>query len=114
MTRVEFKSKVNEALVHTSRLIVRSGVPVAFIQMVALAGAFYVLHRDPRHALLAFAGPLALDTAVLAVWLTRVGKEFSMHAPSCPTCARHLGLLERRRVVARGICPQCNGALYES
>ena len=114
MTRIEFKSEVNKALAHTSRFLVRSGLPVMVIQGAVLIGLFYVVYHDPQHIGLAFLVALPVDTVVMAAWITRIGKEFSRHAPSCPNCRRHLGLLERRRVVAQGVCPQCSGALYES
>ena len=112
MDRIAYFQQVNVALIHARRRLIAYGAPLSIVQLAVVIAGFVVLQSHPDKLPYYFAIALPVSTAALLVWFISIGKVFKRFAPHCPSCAKPLAMLTRRKATSTGSCPYCQGALF--
>jgi hypothetical protein len=112
MDRTAFAQQVHVAMVCSSRKLRSAGLPASAMQICIVVAFLVLLRSDSKYVLWFMAIALPVSLAISAVLALAVGNAFKCHAPSCPACAKPIGLLTRRKAMATGLCPNCGNALF--
>jgi hypothetical protein len=73
---------------------------------------FSLVKSEPTQLPRFFAIALPLCTASIVAWALYIGRTFARNSPACPSCGRHVRMLQRRRVFTNGKCTYCNGQIF--
>jgi hypothetical protein len=113
MTRREYFIQILGAHVAMRRAALMAGLPVAILSTGATVWMYLLVKSDPNKfpQFAAFALPICL--VVMVALFLYVGKTFARTSPVCPSCSRHVRILQRRRVWASGQCVYCCGQIVE-
>jgi hypothetical protein len=113
MTRREYVIQILGAHMAMRRAALMAGLPVAILSTGATVWMFLLAKSDPTKfpQFAAFALPICL--AAMVAHSLYIGRTFARTSPVCPSCSRHVRILQRRRVWASGKCVYCNGQIVE-
>jgi predicted RNA-binding Zn-ribbon protein involved in translation (DUF1610 family) len=112
MDRTAFAQQVHVAMVYASRKLRSAGMPASIMQICIVVAFLVLLQSDSKYILWFMVIALPVSLAISAVLALAVRNAFKRHAPSCPACAKPIGLLTRRKAMATGLCPNCGSALF--
>jgi hypothetical protein len=113
MDRSAYYQQVRVALVQSRRKFIAYGIPLAPVNLSIIIAGFVVFQRYPQWSItyFAIAGPVCV--AALALLAIPSSTTFARYAPCCSACHRRVRLLNWRMATASGLCPYCQGVLFE-
>jgi len=112
MDRTSFAQQIHIAMIHANRKLRSAGLPASVMQIFIIVVFFVLLQSDSKYVLWFMAIALPVSIAISTALAFAVRNAFKRHAPSCPGCAKPIGLLTRRKALATGMCPNCRSALF--
>ena len=112
MNRTDFVQQINVAMIHANRKLISAGLPASALQLFVIAVFFFLIQSNSKNVLLFMVIALPVSIAISIALAFAVRRAFNNHAPSCPACAKPIGLLNRRKAMAIGLCPTCGGSLF--
>jgi len=113
MTRREYFTQILGAHTAMRKAALMAGLPVAVLSTGATVWMFLLAKSDSSKfaQFAAFALPVCV-AAIVALFLY-IDRVFSRSSPVCPSCSRHVRVLQRRRVWRSGKCVYCNCQIIE-
>ena len=114
MDKLTYCRQVNTGLRHVIRWITTYGMLLSVVQLTVVVLMFVILYLYPQELPYYFAIALPVSIAVAVIFIIAMGKTFKRYAPPCSSCHKPIGVFNKRRAIATGLCPYCQATLFES